>query len=95
MSHIMKYTEWESATGWHTGDLSDLAHNSNSWWYVPRMLNMELTDYILMLKNDYNVVNFHYSPEHNVLLYKWQSYNDCHKFTLFVNKEARKRKFLI
>ena len=60
MSHLMKYTEWESASGWHCGDVSDLAHGSNFWWHPARMLNIELTDYILMLKDKFHAVNFSY-----------------------------------
>ena len=95
MSHILKLSEWESPTGWHCNDISDLAHGSGNWWNIPRMLNMELTDYIILLKDKFNAVNFTYSIEKNVLLWKWKSYSDCHKFTLFVNNEARKRKFFI
>ena len=97
MSHLMKFTEWQSAgTGeWHTGDLSDLAHGSNYWWNVPRMLNISLTEYILLLKDKFNAFNFRYNSKTNVLFWSWPSYADCHSFTIFVNKEARKRKFFI
>ena len=96
MSHILKYTEWQSPTGyWHATDVSDLAHGSGSWWHVPRMLQISLTDYILFLKEKYNAINFHYNLEYNVLLWDWENYNDCHKFILFINKEAQKRKFFI
>ena len=91
MSHLMKYTEWESATGWHCGDVSDLAHGSNFWWHPARMLNIELTDYILMLKDKFHAVNFSY--ENNVLLWNWKNYSDCHNFVLFINREAKKRSF--
>ena len=95
MSHILKFSEWESATGWHCNDISDLANGSGNWWNVPRMLNMDLTDYVLLLKNEFNAIDFYYKPEFNVLLWKWSSYADCHRFVLFVNREARKRKFFI
>ncbi len=95
MSHLLKYTEWETATGWHCNDVSDLGAGSGYWWHVPRMLGMELTDYVLLLKDKFNAKNFHYNPKYNVLLWNWESYNDCHAFVLFVNKEARKRKYFI
>lgn len=96
MSHLMKFTEWQSASGnWRSNDVSDLAHGSGYWWYVPRMLNMPLTDYVLFLKDNFNAVNFSYNPTYNVLLWDWLSYADCHRFTLFVNKEARKRRFFV
>lgn len=95
MSHLLKFTEWQSATRWHCNDVSDLAHGSGYWWNVPRMLGIELTDYVLLLKNEFHATDFHYNPKYNVLLWKWKNYNDCHRFTLYVNNEAKKRKFFI
>ena len=96
MSHLMKYTEWQSITGkWHTGDVADLGHGSNFWWHPARMLNLELTDYILLLKDKFNAINFSYDINNNVLFWDWKDYKDCHTFTLFINREARKRKFFI
>ncbi len=95
MSHLLKYSEWESPTGWHCTDISDFAHGSGFWWHVPRMLDISLTDYILLLKDEFNAINFSYDIDKNVLLWKWPTYQDCHKFVLFVNREARKRKFFI
>lgn len=95
MSHLLKFTEWQSGDKWHTGDTSDLAHGSNYWWNVPRMLGIELSDYILLLKNKFNATNFHYNPKYNVLLWDWNSYSDCHRFTLYVNKEAKNRQFFV
>ena len=94
MSHIMKYTEWESNGNWYSRDVSDLTHNSDAWWLPARMLNISLTDYIMILKNDYHAFDFRYFQDVNILLWKW-NYNDCHKFTLWINREARNRKFKI
>ena len=94
-NHLLKFSEWETPSGWHCNDTSDLANGSGYWWHVPRMLNMPLTDYVLFLKNNYNAKNFHYNSEYNVLLWDWPSYSDCHKFMLFVNKTARKTQYFI
>lgn len=93
--HILKYTEWEENGHWHTNDCSSLVKNSSCWMHPARMLNMELTDYILMLRDNFHAINFKYYPDKNLLLFDWPSYNDCHKFTLYVNREARKRKYMI
>ena len=95
MSHIMKYTEWESISGWHSGDVTNLAQNSNAWWLPARMLGISLTDYILLLKDTFHAKNFYYNMDKNLLLWQWESYKDCHNFTLYINKESRKRKFYI
>lgn len=95
MSHLLKYTEWEQNGKWYSGDISDLAHGSNFWWLPARMLEMELTDYVLLLKDKFHAQNFRYLSEPNLLLFDWKNYSDCHKFTLYINNEARKRKFFI
>ena len=93
MKHILKYTEWESNGKWYSGDVSDLANGSNFWWIPARMLNMDLDDFVLLLINTFKVEKIHYNKDKNVLCYSWENYIQCHKFTLFLNKEARKRKF--
>lgn len=96
MSHILKFTEWQSASGqWYTNDTSDLAHGSGYWWHAPRMLGIEFTDYVLMLKEKFNVTNFHYNKDKNVLIWYWDNYADCHRFTLYINNQAKKRKFFV
>lgn len=94
MSHIMKFTEWESNGKWYCNDVSDLAHGSGYWWEPARMLNISLTDYILLLKNKFHATNFKF-PEQKILLWDWKSYSDCHNFVRFINQEAKKRKYFI
>lgn len=95
MAHLLKLSEWESATGWHCGDVSDLAKGSGYWWHIPRMLDIPYTDYLLLLKDKYHARNFYYDADANVLSWTWESYADCHAFVLYVNKEARNKKFFI
>lgn len=90
----MKYTEWQNNLGWLTGDVSDLGKGSNYWWYPARMLEIPIEDFLLLLKK-YNVSKVYYNKDANVLIYSWDNYSDCHKFTLFINAEAKKRNFVI
>ena len=94
MSHLLKYKEWQTPYGWETGDTSDLAHGSNTWWYPARMLNITPADYVLLLKDTYNA-KVRYFPDENLLIFHWKSYSDCMRFTKFINQEAIKRKFMI
>lgn len=94
MSHLLKFTEWEMNGKWYTNDVNDLAHGSAYWWHPARMLNIPLTDYVLLLKNQFHAINFKFLNQ-KVLTWEWQSYADCHRFTLFINKEAIKRKYFI
>ena len=96
MSHLLKYSEWQNATGdWLSGDVSKLAEGSNFWWHVPRMLQISLTDYVLLLKDKFHAKNLKYYKDVNLLVWNWDNYKDCHDFTLFVNRESRKRKFFV
>ena len=89
-------TEWQSGTGkWLCGDVSALAAGSNLWWYVPRLLNISCTDYILLLKEKYNVTDFHFSIEKNVLIFSFNTLSDCRKFKNYINKIAKERNFII
>ena len=94
MANILHLTEWESATGWHCGDVSALAAGSNNWWNIPRLLNISFTDYIHLLKNTYHATNFHYSAKCNVLSYCFPTQQDCRKFKNYINKFARDKKFV-
>lgn len=94
MAHIYKMEEWESNGKWHCGDVSALAANSNMWWYVPQILDISYTDYILLLINKYNATNLHYFKENNLLIFSFSSLADCRKFKNYVNKKAREKKFV-
>ena len=94
MSHLLKFTVWEQNGKWHCNDVSDLGHGSGYWWHSARMLGISLTDYVLLLKDEFHAVNFSF-PNQKILLWDWQSYTDCSRFANFINKEARKRKYFI
>ena len=73
MSHLLKFTVWEQNGKWHCNDVSDLGHGSGYWWHPARMLGISLTDYVLLLKDEFHAVNFSF-PNQKILLWDWQSY---------------------
>lgn len=92
MKQILKFSEWQGgADEWRCADTTTWT----GWWYPARMLNISVTDYILLLKNKYHAENFYYIKDKNLLIWSWTNYNDCHAFVLFINKEARQRKFYV
>lgn len=95
MSHLLKYKEWQTPYGWEAGDTSDLVHDSNTWWYPARMLGIPPADYVLLLKNEFNVSKMTYFKDKNLLVFHWKNYNDCCRFVKFINQEAIKRRFFI
>ena len=62
MAHIYKAEEWNSFGRWYVGDVSALAAGSNTWWYVPRLLNISPVDYISLLIQ-YGATGFKYNSK--------------------------------
>lgn len=96
MAHMYKVDEWRSSTGrWHCNDTKDLAGVSGKWWVPARILEMSLTDYILLLKEKFNAdIESYYEPT-DTLLFSWKNYSDCHRYVLFINNIARKANAIV
>ena len=96
MTHLYKSSEWQGSSGkWYCNDVSDLAGISGKWWVPARLLNISLTDYILLLKEKFNATIELYNEDTDVLIFYWDKYSDCHRYMLWINAEARKKKFFI
>lgn len=96
MAHQLKYSEWQSSSGlWYCNDTSDLAGIAGKWWVPARMLGLSLTDYILLLKDQFNATIVSYNPDTDILIYHWKKYADCHRFLLWINSVARKAKYMV
>lgn len=96
MSHVYCCSEWESPTGrWLCNDVKDLAGISGKWWVPARMLGMSLTDYILLLKEEFKADIDSYNESNDVLLFSWKKYADCHRYVLFINNAAKKANFIV
>lgn len=88
MASILKVSEWESSTG--RTNVADTT-TYTPWWRIPRFLGISLTDYVLLLKNEYHASHFVYYPEKELLLFSWDKTNKAyaHKFMLYINRMAR------
>ena len=100
MAHLYKCSEWTDSTKkWYVADTSDLANNSAAWWIPARILGLSLTDYILLLKNEYNANIVGWYPNSNngksLLIFNWNNYNDAHKYLLYINRIARNKNWTI
>ena len=96
MAHLYKVCEWQGGSGhWYVNDVTDLARPSAKWWAPARMLNMSLTDYVIMLKDKFNATIGGYYSSTDVLVFYWNNYNDAHKYVLWVNKIARQKKYVV
>ena len=65
MAHLYKASEWEVAGKWYIADTSDLGNDSAAWWIPARIIGISLTDYILLLQNEYHAVIDKYCPDAN------------------------------
>lgn len=84
----MKYSEWQGGAGeWRAADVTTWT----PWWYPARILEIEITDYILLLINKFNVKpeRIKYIPDKNLLFWSWEDYNSCHSFVLYINRMSK------
>lgn len=93
---ILKVTEWDVLEKrWYVADTT----THTGWWEIPRMLEMELTDYIKMLIEKYNAdIRFfkEYEDKKNSLLcFCFYKYQDAHMFLLDVNRIARQKQYKV
>lgn len=96
MAHVYKVDEWQSPTGeWYCNDVQDLAGISGKWWVPARILNLSLTNFVLLLKDKFNAnIKTYYEPT-DVLIFSWEKYAECHKYVLWINSMARKVNFIV
>jgi len=99
---VFKAVEWKDGINrWHVADTSDLANDSAAWWIPARILNLPLTDFILLLKNEYKADIDGWFPESNngksLLLISWsnENYSYAHKYLLYINRIARNKNWTI
>ena len=99
MAHLYKASEWEVAGKWYIADTSDLGNDSAAWWIPARIIGISLTDYILLLQNEYHAIIDKYCPNANnnksLLIFHWDSYTDAHRYLLYINRIARNKNWTI
>jgi hypothetical protein len=95
MAHLYKVSNWQSASKWYCNDTADLAGIAGKWWVPARMLGMSLTDYILLLKDQFHANIVSYNSITDVLIFNWESYSEMHKYELWINSMARKANFIV
>lgn len=95
MAHIYNVSEWETVRGFHCGDVSDLAHNSNAWWIPCRILGITPEDYVKMLIEQFKVDYLRYSIKDNILFFSWNNQTDMRKYKNFINKISKEKKAYI
>ncbi len=96
MAHLYHCEEWQAGSGrWYCNDIKDLNGVSAKWWAPARMLSISLTDYIIMLKEDFHATIVSYNKDTDVLIFYWDRYADAHRYVLYINSKARKINFMV
>lgn len=94
--HLYQVSSWNSPSGrWYCNDVKDLAGVAGKWWVPARLLGLSLTDYILLLKDEFKAdIHSYYEPT-DLLLFSWKNYGDCHRYVLYINGKARKANYIV
>lgn len=96
MAHIMKLSEFQSATGaYYIADIEELGKGSNDWHLLYMCLDISAEELITQLKNKYKASNCSYSADKDVLVFSFDSLANARVFKNAFNKIARDRKFTI
>lgn len=88
---------WTSSSGYHyVSDVSNLKHNSGTWYIIPRLLNISLEHFISILIDDYRAEVTYY-PINNYLCYCWTENNlkYAKKFKKDISSKIDKILFII
>ncbi len=96
MAHIYKASVWTNGIGniWHCNDVEDLSGISAKWWVPCRILQIPPVDFLKMLKEKFNAINFYYCEETNFIGWSFSSEKDAIAYKNFINKKARERSFI-
>lgn len=82
---MIKYSEWQSASGiWYCGNIADVAGDSNKWWYPARLIGLPIDEYVKQLVEIHKAIIFGFDGK--TLIYGWKNYADVHKFVLYINR---------
>lgn len=98
MARRFESKEWEICGKWYSADTGDLKNNSSAWWLPARLLGISLEAYVEKLVNEFHA-NVSFIPKtargNSLLIYSWNKQSDCHKYTLWINKEARNKNWTV
>lgn len=88
MGKIYKAVEWQSATGkWHCND-PDLITRGDQWLISAKILNMNITDFLVMMQNEYKA-NLHIKEDGTFAYCTWDNQVDMRKYKNWINAKAR------
>ena len=94
---LYEVSEWQSTGSglYYCNNVKDIAHGSGNWWIPARILNLTPAAFVEFLIKEYKPDKISYNEEKNFLYYAWTTPENCHKWKLYINKQARKVNYII
>lgn len=97
MSKLYKATEFVSGSGSIHIQCDDLVGTGRNWVEPARILGIQPTELIVMLKTEYNAKVNPYRKDGKISFigYSWDDLAEARKFKNFLNKLAREKNYQI
>lgn len=96
MKHLLKYTEWKTASGYYVcNDTEDLANGSGYWWLPARMMEMSPAQYAKWVIDNFKPDSIFYTNDCSVISWRWKDLTKMRKFKNTINRIAREKNFMI
>jgi hypothetical protein len=92
---IWRAEEWETVSGWHCNDTSDLGNGSSCWWHQARIWQMSPAAFIEFLIKEFKPDKISYDSGSNLLIFSWKEQNKMREYKNKVNAQARKVNYQI
>lgn len=96
MFKVYKMVEWQAASGvWYVNVPGKVGTAANAWWVPPRILDIPVNDYVLLLREEYGAENIKYFEDSNTLIFSFPTQLLARKYKNWINTKARNKNFLV
>ena len=93
---LLKYSEWESASGyWECNDVDDLGNGSGYWWHPARMMNISPAEYLKWVIDNFHPDRIDHSDDCSFVGFAWKSQSQMRLFKNKINALARQYNYQV
>lgn len=86
-----KVEVFQNGSLWRVANTKDVGTIRNQWWYIPRILNIPLDEYVKKLKDEFNAEDIQVGGRFNCLTFGFRTLMAAEKYALWVNRKMRKK----
>ena len=95
MKKLIVFSEWQDHNGyWHVGYTGSFKAGQNNFVLPARVLGKRLDEYYQWVIDEFDPIIQTYT-DNGLIVFGWRNYSKAHSLLLLLNKEARKKNFLI